>query len=244
MVSLLLIAQLAVPAGSPLEIRSEDFALLPLAGAVLFNNVFNKGGITDAQQHVFRQGSVGGWVWDWPEGRGPGVKAYPEVILGRSPWNEARAGERLPCPIGDVRLALDFDFDAEGTGSWCTSFDFWITSQAAPKSEEIVGNLCIWTQRNAMEPVYKGRRDALAIDGRRYEAILQTPADAPGSRWRTLCLVDAAPRSSGSLDLGVLMKLLVERGLARPTDFLATAELGSEVAFGKGRLTLRRFSLR
>jgi hypothetical protein len=33
-------------------------------------------------------------------------------------------------------------------------------------------------------------------------------------------------------------------GLAQPTGFLATAELGSEVAYGKGRTTLRVFRLR
>jgi hypothetical protein len=56
--------------------------------------------------------------------------------------------------------------------------------------------------------------------------------------------VDAELRSKGSLELGPLVDAMIDNGLAQPTDFLATAELGSEVAYGKGRTTLRVFSLR
>jgi hypothetical protein len=56
--------------------------------------------------------------------------------------------------------------------------------------------------------------------------------------------VDAALRNEGSLELGPLVDTLIDHGLAQPTDFLATAELGSEVAYGKGRTTLRTFRLR
>jgi hypothetical protein len=44
--------------------------------------------------------------------------------------------------------------------------------------------------------------------------------------------------------LGPLVDALIAHGLAQPTDFLATAEFGSEVAYGKGRTTLRVFRLR
>jgi len=40
------------------------------------------------------------------------------------------------------------------------------------------------------------------------------------------------------------MEALIANGLAQPSDFLATAEFGTEVAYGKGRTTLRSFSLR
>jgi hypothetical protein len=84
----------------------------------------------------------------------------------------------------------------------------------------------------------------LKIGGRTYEAIFETPAEAPEKPWKTLCLVDTEPRSKGSLELRPLMDALIAQGLAKPTDFLATAELGSEVAYGKGRTTLRTFKLR
>jgi len=56
--------------------------------------------------------------------------------------------------------------------------------------------------------------------------------------------VDAEPCHKGSLELGPLVDALIAHGLAQPTDFLATAELSSEVAYGKGRTTLRIFRLR
>jgi len=84
----------------------------------------------------------------------------------------------------------------------------------------------------------------LKIGGRSYEATLETPRGQPDKSWKTLCLVDTEPHSKGSLELGPLMDALIAHGLAKPTDFLATAELGSEVAYGKGRTTLRTFRLR
>jgi len=91
---------------------------------------------------------------------------------------------------------------------------------------------------------YKGRHKTLKICGRTYEAIFETPKDQPDKAWPTLCLVDIEPRSKGSLELGPLVEALIANGLAKPTDFLATAELGSEVVYGKGGTTLRTFKLR
>jgi hypothetical protein len=236
------LAQVAVV--SPREIRDQDFALLSFNDAMLSNNVCFKGDIVDAKQAVFREGNEGGWTWDWPESAGPGVKTYPEIILGRSPWQPVRAGNQLPCPIRNARLALDFDFTSEGSGSWCESFDFWITSKADLTSKDITCNLTIWTMKHGLEPPYKGRHETLKVGGRTYEAIFETPSEQPGKAWKTLCLLDTEPRSRGSLELGPLVDLLIARGLAQPAHFLATAELGSEIAFGKGRTTIRKFILR
>jgi hypothetical protein len=172
------------------------------------------------------------------------MKSYPEVLAGRSPWSEARAGDRLPRRLAERRLRLDFDFETVAGGCWCESFDFWITSSDRPSPKDIVSNLCIWTMNHGAEPAYRGRRTKLAIGGRAYDAIFETPADQPDKPWRTLALVDTEPRNRGSLELGPLVDALIEHGLATPTDFLATAELGSEVAYGKGRTTLRGFRLR
>jgi hypothetical protein len=223
---------------------SEDSALLPISGAVLYNNVYGKGDIANYRQLVFRGPDAAGWEWDWPESAGPSMKCYPEVLAGRSPWGEVEAGDQLPRRLAETRLTLDFDFETVGSGLWCESFDFWITSSNRPITKDIVGNLCIWTMNHGAEPAYEGRRTTLSIGGRTYEAIFETPAERPDRPWKTLALVDAELRSKGSLELGPLVEALIDHGLAQPTDFLATAELGSEVAYGKGRTTLRVFSLR
>ena len=99
--------------------RSEDFALLPFDQGILYNNVFSKGDIQNAFQQVFLDRNQFGWEWDWPENTGPSVKAYPEVILGRSPWSKAEYGNQLPCALEKVSYVLDFDFTTEADGSWC-----------------------------------------------------------------------------------------------------------------------------
>jgi hypothetical protein len=251
--SILYVFAQSTPPAAPVEARAEDNALLPIPGAVLYNNVFGKGDITNYKQSIFRGKDDAGWEWDWPESAGPVVKSYPEVIVGRSPWSDAGwlagaaglgTGDRLPRRLADTRQTIDFDFTTDANGLWLDSFDFWITNSDHPASKDIVSNLTIWTMNHGEKNPYKGRHTTLKIGGRTYEAIFETPAEAPEKPWKTLCLVDTEPRSKGSLELRPLMDALIVHGLAKPTDFLATAELGSEVAYGRGRTTLRTFRLR
>jgi hypothetical protein len=224
--------------------RSEDFALLSFDNGVLYNNVFSKGDIQNAFQQVFLDGNQFGWEWDWPENTGPLVKTYPEVILGRSPWSKAEYGSQLPCALEKVRYVLDFDFTTEAEGSWCESFDFWITNKPDPEAKDIVCNLCIWTRTHQLEGDYRGSHETVRIGGRTYEAIVETPADQPAKTWKTLFVIDTEPRSQGSLELQPFIEILTERGLAKPDHFLATAELGNEVAYGRGRTIVQKFGLR
>ncbi len=241
---LFLAAALPVAGVGELQVREADYATLEFGGATVFNNVFNKGEIREARQQVFSGGGEAGWNWEWPETAGPAIKTYPEIMFGRSPWSALRGGDRLPTQLAKLRLTLDFDFTAEAAGSWCTSFDFWITSKAEPTSADITCNLNIWIQREKLTPSYTGKHEVVTLGGRKYEAIIETPADNPQKPWTTLCLVDSETRTGGSLDLGELTQFLIARGLARPEHYLATVELGSEVAFGKGRLIVRKFALR
>jgi hypothetical protein len=224
--------------------RSEDFALLPFDNGVLYNNVFSKGDIQNAFQQVFLDGNQFGWEWDWPENTGPLVKTYPEVILGRSPWSKAEYGGQLPCALEKVRYVLNFDFTTEAVGSWCESFDFWITNKPDPEAKDIVCNLCIWTRTHQLEGDYRGSHETVKIGGRTYKAIVETPADQPEKTWKTLFVIDTEPRSQGSLELQPFIEILMERGLAKPDHFLSTAELGNEVAYGRGRTIVQKFGLR
>jgi hypothetical protein len=223
--------------------RSEDFALLSFDDGVLYNNVFAKGAIQNAFQQVFLDGNQFGWEWDWPENSDPAVKTYPEVILGRSPWSKAQHGSQLPCALEKVRYVLDFDFTTEAEGSWSESIDFWITNKPDPEVKDITCNLCLWTSRHQLEGDYRGSHETLKIGDRTYEAIVETPADQPAKAWNTLFFIDTEARSRGSLELRPLVETLMERGLAKPDHFLATAELGNEVAYGKGRTIVQKFGL-
>jgi hypothetical protein len=249
---LFVVAQATSPA-VPIEVRTEDNALLPILGAVLYNNVYGKGDIVNYRQSIFHGKDDAGWEWDWPESGGLVLKNYPEVLVGRSPWSDAgglagaaglSAGDQLPRRLAEARMTIDFDFSTVADGLWLGSFDFWITSSDHPSTKDIVSNLTIWTMNHGVKNTYKGRHMTLKIGGRTYEAIIETPKEQPDKPWKTLCLVDTEPRSKGSLELGPLVDVMIAHGLAKPTDFLATAELGSEVAYGKGRTTLRTFRLR
>ena len=73
---LLAIAQAGLPA-PPVEVRKEDSAMLPISGAVLYNNVYGRGDIANYRQLIFRGPDDGGWEWDWPESVAPSMKNYP-----------------------------------------------------------------------------------------------------------------------------------------------------------------------
>ena len=140
--------------------------------------------------------------------------------------------------------AIDFDFSTLASGRRIENLDFRVTRSDHPPTEDIVSNLKIWTMNHGVGPTYKGRHATLKIGGHTYEAIFETPAEQPDKPWKTLCVVDTEPRSKGTLELGPLVDAPIANGLAQPTDFLATAELGSQVMYGKGRSTLRTFRLR
>jgi hypothetical protein len=150
----------------------------------------------------------------------------------------------LPRRLAETRQTIDFDFSTVASGRWIESFDFWITSSDHPTTKDIVSNLTIWIVNHGVKNTYKGRHMELKIGGRTYEAIFETPAEQPDKPWKALCLVDTEPRTKGSLELSPLVEALIAHGLAKPTDYLATAELGTEVAYGKGRTTLLLFKLR
>jgi|CZKL01.1.fsa_nt_gi hypothetical protein len=115
-------------AGHPVasvEVRTEDNALLPIPGAVLYNNVYGKGEITSYRQSVFHGKDGTGWDWDWPESGGPVLKNYPEVLVGRSPWSGASGlagaaglsgGDQLPRRLEEMRQTIDFDFTTVASG--------------------------------------------------------------------------------------------------------------------------------
>ena len=52
--SILFVFAQANPPAAPVDVRTEDSALLPIPGAVLYNNVYGKGDIANYQQSVFR----------------------------------------------------------------------------------------------------------------------------------------------------------------------------------------------
>ena len=223
-------------------IQSDDSGLLPVSGGTLYNNVFGKGDIQGASQYVFADGGAFGWEWNWPAGTGPNVKAYPEVIVGCSPWCKTEH-PLLPRPLAEIRYGLDFELETSAEGMWCESFDFWITDSPSPTVENIVSNLCVWTNVHDLPANYIGTHETLQIGGRAYAVTFETPADHPPKTWTTLFAIESQFRSRGTLDLRPFIEVMLARGLVHPGLYLATAELGTEIASGSGRTVVHKFDV-
>jgi hypothetical protein len=221
---------------------STDSALLPVADGILYNNTFGRGDITSGIQRVFDDDDTCGWEWNWPTNTGPGIKAYPEIIIGSSPWCSTKH-TLLPRRLGEINYLLDFAIKTQAEGQWCESLDFWITDSPTPRVENIVSNLCIWLKVHNLPANYIGKDETLEIGGRTYTAIFETPADHPPKTWTTLFAMENEFRSDGTLDLRPFIQVMTERGLVHPDLYLATAEMGSEVAGGWGKSVVRIFGL-
>ena len=79
------------------------------------NNVWGQGNITDFTQCIYHTGTGDdvyfGWNWNWPVGNSD-VKAYPEVIFGKKPWNSSSTNPVLPIKIQNLNefyVAYDLD---------------------------------------------------------------------------------------------------------------------------------------
>jgi hypothetical protein len=222
---------------------TQDSAVLSFADGALYNNVFGKGDIHPYTQCVFADAGRFGWEWNWPPGTGPLVKAYPEVILGCSPWCKTDHLQHFPCRLADVHHTLEFDLATHADGQWCESFDFWITSNPDPGVDDIVTNLCVWTIVKGLQANYIGPHETLQIGGRIYDVVFETPADHPPKTWTTLFAIEKDFRSSGSLALRPFLDIMIARSLAVPDLFLATAELGTEIACGRGKTIVNKLEV-
>ena len=91
------------------------WAQFAIGSYLVENNVWGQGSITDFTQCIYHTGTGDdvyfGWNWNWPVGNSD-VKAYPEVIFGKKPWNSSSTNPVLPIKIQNLNefyVAYDLD---------------------------------------------------------------------------------------------------------------------------------------
>jgi hypothetical protein len=217
-----------------------DHAELVRGSVVVQNNVWNKGTTTDYEQCVRAlPGGVAEWRWRWPPAGDEMPEAYPEVVFGRKPWRDGSTTEALPVRLADLRtLTVDLALGTGGDGAHNLAFDVWLTRTAAATPDTIAVEVMLWLDRRGMRAA--GERVAdLDVDGAAADLFRW---DAPG--WRYLALVRREPIREGRFDLLALLHALEARGELPRGLFVASVELGNEVAGGQGWTRLHRFDVR
>jgi hypothetical protein len=64
-----------------------------------------------------------------------------------------------------------------------------------------------------------------------------------GARWRLLSFKRATPLLQGIIDIPAFMRVLVDKNLIDPNQYIATIEFGNEVSGGTGTTWIQHFEI-
>ena len=118
------------------ELDCGDYASVERDGAILYNNVWNKGaaGDFDWRQCLISDGAeeapTYGWYWNWSEGSGH-IYAQPQIKVGSSPWDPLpKVDERFPLALADTpNLEIAHNLRVETNGNFNIATTLWLVSE-------------------------------------------------------------------------------------------------------------------
>lgn len=226
-----------------------DYERIGVGEYRLYNNVWNKGDRTDYTQCVFAQSDTPpttmGWRWDWP-GSGRTIQAYPEVMVGDSPWDAEPPTLGFPLPVSVRDLLVTYTASITVTGIWNVAHEMWLTSDPAPAEANITDEVMIWVDAGGLvpgPPLY----DTVTFDGVTYKVtIAPGHGDASGNSaatWNYIAFMTEEPLLSATLNMSHFLDYLVEKQVIEPDRYIASLELGTEIASGKGEFILSTYEV-
>lgn len=226
----------------------EDGATIAVGDFVLINNIWNKGDTTGYTECIFTQAgdpAVLGWRWDWP-GKDRLIKAYPEVMLGDSPWSDAVPTGSLPLPVSDEDFLVTYDAALQAFGSWNFALELWLTDALPPAEENIRYEVMFWMDAGALSPG-PAARDIITVDDVTYSVhVSPNHGDASGgsgATWTYIVFYARQPQHTATLNLGEFLGYLQDEGIIEDNLYVATVELGMEIASGSGEFVLNSYEV-
>ena len=205
------------------------------------NNVWGQGNITDFTQCIYQTGSGDdihfGWNWNWPIGNSD-VKAYPEVIFGKKPWESSSTDAALPIKIQNLdELYVVYDLDMVATGSYNLAFEFWVTIDSMSSETGITTEVMIWMDHNLIGPA-GNIIGTVTFDGIDYY-LYQANWDS----WTYFAFISAVPQYSGVLGVHHFVDHLVSQDMLNPDEYFSDFELGNEVVYGMGQTDIQQYEI-
>lgn len=220
-----------------------DWQVLEINDFKLENNVWNKQGISDYKQCVYKIDFDSpfpfGWTWAWPE-KDSSVKAYPEIIYGWKPWATESTNTNIPVQISSINeLVVSYDINTEAEGNYNLSFDIWINKQKTPSPNNISAELMIWLHNHGMYPA-GGFVEQVTIDGELYDFNIGGVGHAG---WVYIAFVIAEPEYKGDTKIHEFLKYLVDNDHISSSEYISSIELGNELIDGIGNTRFDHFSV-
>lgn len=231
---------------------------VPIGSGVLINNTWNRasagaGAWRQCLQSRRRDGVVEhGWFWEWPAR--DGLYAYPEILIGRSPWRATPSNDaRFPRTIAATRaLWVEYDVESRFTGKRNLAAEFWLTrgqaAGAAPDPRAIRNELMIWTEASeGLVTASDKSVGTVEIDGVRWAVHVKPDwGDASGGsgiKWQMISYHALTPASKARYDARKFFEDAIRRGWLEAGDTIEGIELGNELVSGSGSTWVRKFSV-
>ena len=235
-----------------------DSATYPLTTGMLLNNMWGKAsaGAGPWQQCLQTRQKDGrtdyGWFWQWPTR--DGLYAYPEILVGRSPWTATPTNDpRFPRTLADTQsLLIEYDVESRSEGKKNLAVEFWFTDSAlaagTPDTTAIKTELMIWSDYSAgMVSATDIPVAVVQIDGQAWSVYVKHNwGDASGTattKWDLISYLATSPAVSVKYDARKFFQDALDRGLVLPSYVIAGVELGNEISSGSGSTWVKKFNV-
>jgi hypothetical protein len=202
------------------------------------NNAWGYDGERPPQRITTPPGKPLGWSWDWPGHDDTVVMAYPEIIFGKKPWLQSSSTPMLPIRLDALeRLRATYVADMRIKGAYNLAFELWLTSAAEAHPEHIVAEVMIWVDGERLSPA----GDCVASFQTTYGTV--DLFRSAMQHWRYYAFVLRKAMPAGVLDLRQFVDHLLRNGEIDTGLYLASVEFGNEIAWGRGRTELARYTI-
>ena len=165
------------------------------------------------------------------------VRAYPEISFGPNPLSSVQTpapGAVFPVQLSALSgLTVNYDVAYQGNkDGFDVAFDIWLTSQPNGGASTITNEVMVWVHKGGITPF--GDLIGTYQDG---DISAHIYHGTNSGRPYTAVILDT-DRPAGSLDINDIMQKLEGLGIVSSNEYLASIELGAEVASGTGSLTI------
>ena len=228
---------------------------------ILINNEWNAAAASPPySETVFTGDSDGipffGWSWSWNNSNRWTVLTYPEVLYGQSPWSPAgfHSAGFIPVTVGGHTVQSSFDISlltspVSAFDTYDVAYDIWIlkatANPASFSASDIKCELMIWLDTKNAIPDGLSPSDSLTANGNNF-GFYYNPNQSSGTSYQWIYAAFSSPSPilhSTDFDITPFLTYLTDHGVLSTSDYVASIELGIEVAIGAGQMVIRDYSV-
>ena len=187
--------------------------------------------------------------WSFPVAASSIPRAFPNITYGPDPnihGGKDPMPTTLPIQVSQLNtFNVNYNVGISGdTSGFAVALELWVTNQPDGGESSITNQIMVWVHEGAFSPTgqiissYTDPGDA-GISGNIWNQSLHTET---GLSWQYTTLVTNTNQLSGEINVAALLEKLESLHILSGSSYVADIELGAEVAFGQGSLTVNSLS--